>query len=84
MANANEWVRQIVAASEDEPLATDAIWKSLDKFAGAGPNALSRVRDVLDCIDGHLIERNDGPVMRGLWVRVADYMERMQEGLAAA
>ena len=84
MANAHEWVRQVVAASEREPLATEAIWKSLDKFAGHGPNALMRVRDVLEHIDNQLIERNDGPVMRALWVRVADYMERVQEGLAAA
>ena len=83
-ASAGEWVRQIVAASSSEPMATEAIWKALDKYAGAGPNALARLQAVLEYIDDQLIERNDGPVMRGLWAAVADYLEKVQEGLAAA
>lgn len=84
MASAGEWVRQMTAASSTEPMATEAIWKALDKHVGQGPNALMRIQDVLDHIDRQLIERNDGPVMRGLWAAVADYLEKVQEGLAAA
>ena len=83
-ASAGEWVRQMAAASSREPVATEAIWKALDKYAGQGPNALSRIQAVLEYIDDQLIERNDGPVMRGLWAAVADYLEKVQEGLAAA
>lgn len=84
MASAGEWVRQITAASTREPMATEAIWKALDKHAGQGPNTLARIQAVLDYIDEQMIERNDGPVMRGLWAAVADYLEKVQEGLAAA
>ena len=35
-------------------------------------------------IDGELIDRKGGQIMRDLWTTVADYLEKVQEGLAAA
>lgn len=84
MANASEWVRQIVASAQAEPLPTEAVWKSLERHVGQGERAMARTREVLDHIDRELTERNNGPVMRGLWSAVADYLERMQENMAAA
>ncbi len=83
-ASAGEWVRQMAAASSQQPMTTEAIWKALDKYAGAGANTLARIQAVLEYIDDQMIERNDGPVMRGLWAAVTDYLEKVQEGLAAA
>jgi hypothetical protein len=84
MANAGEWVRQTVASAQAEPLPTEAVWKSLERHIGQGDKALARARDVLDYIDQQLLERKDGPAMRGLWHTVADYLEKMQENMAAA
>lgn len=84
MSSASEWVRQIVASAQTEPLPTEAVWKSLERHIGQSDRALTRIREVLDHIDGELIKRNNGPVMRGLWSAIADYLERMQENLAAA
>jgi hypothetical protein len=84
MANAAEWVRQTVAASQEEPMTTEALYKSLERHIGQGERALDRLRDVLEHIDQELIARNDGPVMRGLWAAVADYLEKVQEARAAA
>jgi len=38
----------------------------------------------LNYIDGELIERRGGQAMRDLWQTVTDYLEKVQEGLAAA
>lgn len=84
MASAGEWVRLTVASAQAEPIPTEVVWKSLERHVGQGEKALVRTREVLDYIDSQLIERNNGPVMRGLWSAVADYLERMQESLAAA
>lgn len=78
MADACEWVSEIVAAGEHEPLATDAIWKSLDSYAGRGAAASGRVRDVLDYISVLLANHSESPLeapLAGLWVRVADYLK---------
>ena len=84
MASAGEWVRQTVAKCHAEPMTTEAVLKSLEKYVGHGERALGRTQEVLDYLDRQLIERNDGPVMRALWSTVADYCEKVQEGLAAA
>lgn len=80
-ASAYEWVNAMVAASARAPLATDAIWKSLDRYAGPGPNAPARVKDVLECISVELAGDSEGP-LPALWVRVADYL-RVRERRAA-
>jgi len=84
MASAGEWVRQIVASSQDQPMTTEAVLKSLERYAGQGEKMLVRVRAVLDHIDQELIDRRGSPAMRDLWATVADYLEKVQEGLAAA
>lgn len=84
MANAAEWVRQIVATSQIEPMTTEAVLKSLERHVGQGEKMLPRIQAVLDHIDGELIERRGGLIMRDLWATVADYLEKVQEGLAAA
>jgi hypothetical protein len=84
MASAAEWVRQIVASAQIEPLPTETVWKNLERHLGQSDKALQRARDILDHIDSQLLERNDSPVMRSLWHAVADYLEKMQENMAAA
>jgi len=51
MANAREWVRQIVAASLEEPMTTETILKSLERHVGQGDKILERVQAVLDHVD---------------------------------
>jgi len=84
MASAGDWVRQIVARSQEQPLSTEEVLKSLERYAGAGDRALARVQAVLEYIDGELVERRGGIVMRDLWSTVADYQEKVQEAQAAA
>ena len=84
MASASIWVQQIVAKSQEEPMATEAVLKSLEKHVGQGEQMLVRVQGILEYIDGQLIERRGGQVMRDLWATVADYLEKVQEGRAAA
>lgn len=84
MASAAEWVRQIVANSQAKPMATETVLKSLERHIGQGERALERVQAVLEYIDGELVERRGGLVMRDLWATVADYMEKVQEAQAAA
>ncbi len=84
MATAAEWVRQIVTKSTEEPMSTEEVLKSLERFAGQGDRSVQRVRDVLDHIDRELVERRGGVVMRTLWATVADYQEKVLENSAAA
>ncbi len=84
MATASEWVRQMLATAQTEPMGTEVVWKSLERHVGQGEKSLRRVQDVLDYIDRELIERRGGPVMRELWNAVADYREKVQENAAAA
>jgi len=84
MANARQWVQQMIVAASVKPLTIETIWKSLDKHVGQGPQAVARINDVLTHIDDQLIDRTGGPAMSTLWNAVADYLERTQEGLAAA
>jgi ferritin-like metal-binding protein YciE len=84
MANAADWVRQVVGAAQDQPMKTEPLLKSLEKHIGQGERAMDRLRDVLDYLDQQLIERNNGPAMRGLWAAVTDYLEKVQEARAAA
>jgi len=97
MTRAQEWISQTVAACLAKPMTTEAILKSLEKHVGDksigqgdGPGnvhsdrALARVQAVLEAIDQEMIERNDGPVMRQLWLTVADYLEKVLEARAAA
>ncbi len=83
MASSGEWVRQIVAKSQEEAMTTEAVLKSLERYVGQGEKTLGRVQAVLDYIDGELIERRGGQTMRDLWATVADYLEKVQEGIAA-
>ena len=84
MASAAEWVRQTVASSQDKPMTTEAVLKSLERHVGQGDRARERVHSVLEYIDGELIERRGGLAMRDLWATVADYLEKVQEAQAAA
>jgi hypothetical protein len=84
MANAGEWVRQIVFKCQDTPMSTEEIFKSLEKNVGVNENTLNRVQAIADYIDQQMIERNDGPVMRQLWAAVSDYLEKVLEARAAA
>jgi len=84
MFTASEWVRQIVAKSQDEPMSTEAVLKSLEKHVGQGEKSLARVQAILEYIDSQLIERKGGQAMRDLWTTVADYLEKVQEAAAAA
>jgi hypothetical protein len=84
MASAGEWVRYIVSTSQDDPMTTEAVLKSLEKHFGQGEKALSRIQDVLHYIDNQLIEHKGGRVMRDLWATVTDYLEKVQEASAAA
>jgi hypothetical protein len=82
MATANDWVRQILAKSQEQPMSTEEVLKSLERYAG--DRALARVQAVLEYIDAELVERRGGMVMRDLWSTVADYQEKVQEAQAAA
>ena len=84
MARTSEWVRQTIAASAAQPMSTEAVFKSLERHVGQGDRALVRAREVLGYLDAQLIECNHGPAIRQLWAAVADYIEKVQEGLAAA
>ncbi len=84
MATAHEWVQQTVARVQQSPMERDALLKSLEKQVGQGDRMLARVDDVLNYIDGELIERRGGQVMRELWAAVADYREKVLEARAAA
>ena len=80
-ASASEWVNEMVSAAARAPLATDAIWKSLDRYAGRDGNAEGRLKEVLDCINGALPNHSEGP-LPALWVRVADYLSVRRRGAA--
>ncbi len=84
MFSAREWVRQTVVKCQGEPMATEAILKSLEKALGQGEKTLERVQSIVKHLDNELIERNDGPVMRKLWAAVTDYLEKVLESRAAA
>lgn len=84
MVSAREWVRQMVVKCEDEPLPMDTILKLLERQVGQGEKMMLNVQAILDVLDHALIERNDGPVMRQLWLMVMDYYERVLEARAAA
>ena len=83
MLTASDWVKHIVSRSQQEPMPTEDVLKSLERNVGQGEKALARVQAVLDFIDRELIERRGGQVMRDLWHTVADYLEKVQEGMAA-
>jgi len=84
MASAREWVNQTVAKCQADPMTTEAILKSLEKATGNSDAAVVKVQAILDYLDQQLIDRNDGPVMRQLWMTVADYQEKVLEARAAA
>ncbi len=60
------------------------VLKSLEKNVGQGDKTPSRVQAILDHLDRELEERNDNQVLRDLRAAVGDYLEKVQEGLAAA
>jgi hypothetical protein len=84
MANAREWVTQIVSKSYEDPMPTEAVLKSLERHIGQGEKALERVQAVLEYIDGELVARRGGLLMRDLWNTISDYLEKVQEERAAA
>ena len=81
---AQEWVRQVMAKCQDEPMSNEAILKSLEKAIGPGEQSVARVQAILDYLDQEMIERRDGPVMRQLWMTIMDYQEKVLEARAAA
>lgn len=81
---AGDWVRQIAARSQEQPMSTEDVWKSLERYVGTGDKSLIRLQAVLEYIDAELVDRRGGIVMRDLWNTVADYQERVQEEAAAA
>ena len=84
MASASEWVRQTVAKCMEEEMTTEAVLKSLERHIGQGEQMMMRIQSVVEHIDSEMIARNDGPVMRQLWLTVTDYLERVLEARAAA
>ncbi len=84
MLTASDWVKNIVSRSQQEAMPTEDVLKSLERNVGQGEKALPRIQAILNYIDGELIDRRGGQIMRDLWSTVADYMEKVQEGLAAA
>ena len=50
MASAAEWVRQTVASSQDQPMTTEAVLKSLERHVGQGDRARERVQAILEYI----------------------------------
>jgi len=84
MLGPREWVSQIVEKSQQEAMTTEAVLKSLERNVGQGEKAIERVCSILNYIDGELIDRKGGQIMRDLWATVADYLEKVQEGMAAA
>lgn len=84
VGSAGDWVRQVVERSQAQPMSTEEVWKSLERYVGAGDKALIRLQAVLEYIDAELVDRRGGVVMRDLWNTVADYQERVQEAAAAA
>ncbi|MHB1207673.1 MAG: hypothetical protein ACYCZX_19070 [Rhodospirillaceae bacterium] len=84
MLGPSEWVRQILEKSQQEPMTTEAVLKSLERNIGQGEKTIDRIQALLVYIDGELVERRGGPVMRDLWSTIADYLEKVQEGMAAA
>jgi hypothetical protein len=84
MLTAAEWVRHVVAASRTDPMTTEGVLKSLEKAVGQGDKSLARVVAIIDHLDRQLSERPEDQVLRDLHVTVLDYLERVQEGLAAA
>ncbi|MBX7198503.1 MAG: hypothetical protein K1X51_03930 [Rhodospirillaceae bacterium] len=84
MLSPREWVNAIVTKSLSEPMATEDVLKSLERNIGQSERTIERVQAILNHIDGELVERRGGQVMRDLWHTVADYLEKVQEGQAAA
>jgi hypothetical protein len=84
MVSAREWVRQMAAKCEGEPLPVETVLKLLERQVGHGEKMLLNVQAILDVLDRELIERNDGPVVRQLWLTVMDYYEKVLEARAAA
>lgn len=84
MVSAREWVRQMAVKYQAEPLPTEAVLKLLERQVGQGEKMMLNVQAILDVLDRELIERNDSPIMRQLWLTVMDYYERVLEARAAA
>lgn len=84
MLSPREWVNHIISCSQEEPMATEDVLKSLERNIGQGEKTIERVRAVLTHIDGELAECRGGQAMRDLWSTITDYLEKVQEGLAAA
>ena len=77
-------MRQTAAKCQDEPMPTETLLKSLEKVLGQGDQLLTRLQALIEHLDGEMINRNDGPVMRQLWAVVTDYHEKVLEARAAA
>lgn len=84
MVSAREWVRQMAVKYQAEPLPTEAVLTLLERQVGQGEKMMLNVQAILDVLDRELIERNDSPIMRQLWLTVMDYYERVLEARAAA
>ncbi len=84
MHMASEWVRQVAAAARANPMTTEGVLKNLEKAVGQGEKSLTRVVAIIDQLDRQLSERPEDQVLRDLHATVLEYLERVQEGLAAA
>jgi hypothetical protein len=83
MRDAGRWVRHMVAAARMKPMAPEAIWERLEAYAGRGPLAVGRSKNVLEYIERQLIDRQGGAAMRALWQTVTAYLAYVQRSLAA-
>ena len=84
MLGAGEWVRQMVALSQERAVTTETVLKSLEKNVGQGDKTPGRVQAIIDQIDRDLEDRGDSQTLIDLRATVGDYLEKVQEGLAAA
>jgi hypothetical protein len=83
MRDAGRWVRQTVAASRMKPMAPEVMWERLESYAGRGPLAVGRSKNVLEYIERQLTDRQGGAAMRALWQTANAYLEHAQRNLAA-
>lgn len=84
MLSPREWVNVIVAKSQEEPMTTEDVLKSLERVVGQGEQTVVRVQAVMTFIDSELAGRRGGQAMLDLRNTVSDYLEKVLEAQAAA
>ena len=80
------FVRQIAATPPNQAPQPEAVWKGLERYAGAGPLGVGRTQTLLAYIDRQMVEQQ-GPVPKrhlGRLRHVAvDYLEMLDEKMRA-